>query len=184
MKKILVISNNNDDLNTISAFLEDLIPDCLVIPAQSGIVGIESTKAESPEMVLLDLEIGEIDPCEVCRTLKSEENTKQIPVLLMTDIQSDPKSYVKGFKAGATGFLGKPVDKAELAVQVDMVLRKKKPNLKSSFNRPRKWNPSGPWQAGSHTNLTIFSFLLSDTPRCACMMSLKTAKPGKICYLS
>ena len=53
-----MISDNNDDLNTISIFLEDLVPDCLVIPAQSGIVGIESTKAESPEMVLLDLEIG------------------------------------------------------------------------------------------------------------------------------
>ncbi|MDH4203966.1 MAG: adenylate/guanylate cyclase domain-containing response regulator, partial [Desulfobacteraceae bacterium] len=75
------MSNKNDDLNTMSTFLEDLIPDCLVIPAQSGIVGIESAKAESPELVLLDLEIGEIDRYEVCRTLKSEKNTKHIPIL-------------------------------------------------------------------------------------------------------
>ncbi len=153
MKKILVISNKNDDLNTMSAFLEDLIPDCLVIPVQSGIVGIESIKAESPEMVLLDLEIGEIDPYEVCRTLKSEENTKHIPILLMTDIQSDPKSYVKGLEAGAEGFIGKPIDKAGLAVQVNMVLRisaleKEKAELKKQLQQAQKMESIGTLAGG------------------------------------
>ncbi|MGB2689264.1 MAG: response regulator [Desulfobacterales bacterium] len=153
MKKILVISNKNDDLNTMSAFLEDLIPDCLVIPVQSGIVGIESIKAESPEMVLLDLEIGEIDPYEVCRTLKTEENTKHIPILLMTDIQSDPKSYVKGLEAGAEGFIGKPIDKAGLAVQVNMVLRisaleKEKAELKKQLQQAQKMESIGTLAGG------------------------------------
>jgi len=153
MKKILVISNNNDDLNTISTFLEDLIPDCLVIPAQSGIVGIENTKAESPEMVLLDIEIGGIDRYEVCRTLKSNENTKHIPILLMTDIQSDPKSYVKGLETGATGFLGKPIDKAELAVQVDTILRiraleKEKAYLKKQLQQAQKMESIGTLAGG------------------------------------
>jgi signal transduction histidine kinase/ActR/RegA family two-component response regulator len=153
MKKILVICNKNDDLNTMSAFLEDLIPDCLVIPVQSGIVGIESIKAESPEMVLLDLEIGEIDPYEVCRTLKTEENTKHIPILLMTDIQSDPKSYVKGLEAGAEGFIGKPIDKAGLAVQVNMVLRisaleKEKAELKKQLQQAQKMESIGTLAGG------------------------------------
>ena len=172
MKKILVVSNHNDDLNTISTFLEDLIPGCLVIPAQSGIAGIESTKSESPEMILMDLEIGDIDRYEMCRTLKSDENTKDIPIFLMTDIQSDPESYVKGLGAGVAGFLEKPINKAALAVQVNMVsrisiLEKEKAGLKKLLQQAQKMESIGTLAGGiAHEFNNILFPIIGYTEMC------------------
>ena len=172
MKKILVVSNHNDDLNTLSSFLEDLIPDCLVIPAQSGIAGIESTKSEFPEMILMDLEIGDIDRYEMCRTLKSDENTKDIPIFLMTDIQSDPESYVKGLGAGVAGFLEKPINKAALAVQINMVsristLEKEKAGLKKLLQQAQKMESIGTLAGGiAHEFNNILFPIIGYTEMC------------------
>jgi CheY-like chemotaxis protein len=172
MKKILVMSSIIDDLNTISTYLEDLIPECLVIPSHSGIVGIECTKAEAPEMVLLDIEIGGIDRYEVCRTLKSEENTRHIPILLMIDSQSDSKSYVKGLEAGATGFVRKPIDKAELSVQVKLLLQisaleKEKAELKKQLQLAQKMESIGTLAGGiAHEFNNILFPIIGYTEMC------------------
>jgi PAS domain S-box-containing protein len=126
MAKILAIDDKEDSLISVSAMLKILIPDCIVITAPSGIKGIAKAKAESPDTILLDIKMPGMDGYEVCRRLKSDEDTKHIPVIMVTAIKVDPGSKVKGLEVGADAYLTKPYEDYLLAAQVKTTLRIKK----------------------------------------------------------
>ncbi len=126
MPKILTIDDKMDNLVTLSALLKNLMPDCAVITAQSGIDGIEKAKAGLPDVILLDVRMPDMDGFETCRRLKSDEITKHIPVIMITAMRQDPQSRIKGLEIGADAFLSKPIDEYELVSQVKVALRIKK----------------------------------------------------------
>ena len=126
MPKILAIDDKQDNLVTISALLRNLIPDCTVITSDSGAEGIKKAEAEQPDTILLDIKMPEMDGFEVCRHLKSNEETKHIPVIMVTAIRTDSQSRVKGLEIGADAFLSKPIDEIELVAQIKVMLRIKK----------------------------------------------------------
>jgi len=126
MPKILAIDDKSDNLITISTLLKHLIPESEVVTAQSGIEGIEAVVDESPDVILLDLRMPGIDEFEVCKRLKSEDNTRNIPVIMLTAVKTDSKSRVKGLELGADAFLTKPINETELAAQVNVALRMKR----------------------------------------------------------
>lgn len=126
MAKILVIDDKKDNLTSISVLLKTVIPGCDVLTAQSGSEGIKMTKAKLPDTILLDIKMPEMDGFEVCAQLKSIEEIKHIPIIMITAIQKDSKSMVKGLELGADTFLTKPIDESELAAQVKVTLRIKK----------------------------------------------------------
>jgi len=126
MVTILAIDDKQDNLISQSNLLKKLIPDCNVITAQSGDEGIEKARVALPDTILLDMRVTESDGFEVCRTLKSGENTKHIPVIMVTASETDPKDHIKGLETGADAFLSQPFDEAEFAVQLRAMLRIKK----------------------------------------------------------
>ena len=125
MPKILAIDDKEDTLITISAILKAFIPDCEVITAQSGREGIAKTKSESPDTILLDIKMPQMDGYEVCERLKENEDTKHIPILMITAIKTDPKDLVMGLESGADAYLAKPIDESILIAQVRTALRVK-----------------------------------------------------------
>ena len=154
MTKILLISNKEDDLIAISTLLvNNLASNCQVITAQSGLQGIEKAKNESPGTILLDVEIPGMDGYNVCNILKSNDKTKQIPIIMITEVKSDSISRVKGLEAGADAFLKKPFDEVELTAQINMAFRiseaeKEKVKLKEKLQQARKMEEIGILAAG------------------------------------
>ncbi|MBW2010994.1 MAG: response regulator, partial [Deltaproteobacteria bacterium] len=126
MPKILAIDDKPDNLVTISALLKNLIPHCEIITALSGIEGIGKAKAELPDTILLDIKMPEMDGYEVCKRLKSDKETSHIPVIMITAVETNSESHIKGLETGADAFLGKPIDGYVLVAQVNTALRIKK----------------------------------------------------------
>lgn len=123
MLKIIAIDDNPDNLTAISALLKAIFPDCAVITAQSGAEGIEKTRAELPDTILLDIKMPEMDGFETCRLLKCDDRTKHIPVIMLSAIGNDTKSRVKGLEMGADAFLSKPFVETEIAAHIKVMLR-------------------------------------------------------------
>ncbi|KPA08886.1 multi-sensor hybrid histidine kinase [Candidatus Magnetomorum sp. HK-1] len=126
MTKLLAIDDNQDNLTTISAILRNVVPNCSVLTAKSGAEGIEKAITGCPDAILLDILMPEMDGYEVCQKLKSNENTKHIPIILITATKASAKYRAKGLEIGADAFLSKPIDISELVAQVNVVLRIKK----------------------------------------------------------
>jgi len=126
MHKILVIDDDEDMLEAVSAALRKMITNAEVYTATSGKEGVEIAKSESPDVILLDIIMPEMDGFQVCKLLKVHEDTRHIPVITITAVKNDARSRVKGLESGADVFLSKPIDKSELAAQISAMLRIKK----------------------------------------------------------
>jgi PAS domain S-box-containing protein len=123
MKKILAIDDKKLNLKFIKSFLSKNNPDYQVLIAQSGEEGIKIAKEESPDTILLDILMPEMDSFEVCKILKNDEITKYIPVLMVSALGQDPETRIRGLNAGADAFISKPFDKAELKALLNIMLR-------------------------------------------------------------
>jgi len=126
MIKILIIDDELDILETISSLLDAFLEGCKVLTANSGALGIEMAKEELPDTILLDVTMPEMDGFQVCEILKKDEDTKNIPIIILTGVHTDSKSKIKGLEIGADTFLSKPIKEGELVAHVKAMLRIKR----------------------------------------------------------
>lgn len=88
-----------------------------VIEATNGVEAVDLVCRERPDVVLLDLMMPRLNGFEVCKTLKSDPNTRLIPVVVITD-QRDLESKLQAVNLGADDFLAKPFNVTELGTRV------------------------------------------------------------------
>lgn len=95
-----------------------------VLTAASGQEALEKAETESPDIILLDVMMPEMDGFEVCRRLKANPNLSHIPVVMVTAL-TETEDKVRGLEAGADDFLSKPIDNISLMARVRSLVRLK-----------------------------------------------------------
>lgn len=103
---ILIVDDTPDNLSLLSALLKDLYKTKIAI---NGEKALKIATAETPpDLILLDIMMPEIDGYEVCRQLKENPQTAEIPVIFLT-AKSQVEDEQKGFELGAVDYITKPI---------------------------------------------------------------------------
>lgn len=93
------------------------------ISVASGEDGLDAARDSKPDLVLLDLMLPGLNGLEVCRRLKDDPATEQIPVIMLT-AKGDEEDIIAGFDAGADDYVTKPFKPKVLLARVKAVLRR------------------------------------------------------------
>jgi two-component system alkaline phosphatase synthesis response regulator PhoP len=124
-KKILVVDDEPDFCLIVQGQLEK--EGFEVDLAYNGVEGLEKVQANPPDAIVLDVMMPEKDGYEVCKELKEDENTCEIPVLLLTAVASHVTStrysHADGMATEADDYIAKPASADEISKSLKRMLR-------------------------------------------------------------
>lgn len=120
-KTILAVDDTPSNLD----MLADLLDAYDLIDATSGKDALEIIAEEKIDLILLDIEMPEMNGFEVCRRLKLEERTKDIPIIFLT-AHYEIEYIQKGFEIGGADYINKPFNAVELRARVKTHLQNRK----------------------------------------------------------
>ncbi len=126
--RILAIDDNQDNLTSVMALVEEAFPDSIRLTASNGAAAIELAKKDDPDVILLDIVMPGMDGYEVCSKLKSNPRTSSTPVVFLTALKGDKESRIKALEVGGDAFLAKPIDELELTATIRAMVRIKSAN--------------------------------------------------------
>ncbi|UCE46835.1 MAG: response regulator [Phycisphaerales bacterium] len=119
---VMVVDDNQQNRELLQAYLEDL--DCQTVPAGDGPEALEILAKEGPDLILLDVMMPRMSGFEVCRRIKNDPKTADIPVIMVTAL-NEFGDIERGIDSGTDDFLSKPVNKLELLTRVKTMLKLK-----------------------------------------------------------
>ncbi len=126
---VLIVDDQPTNLHVAHQVLD---PDCEVSVSTDSRDVLDLCRRESPDLVLLDIQMPHLDGFEVCKQLKSTGETRDIPVIFLTSSDS-VEDETRGLEVGAVDFISKPINPAVLRARVKTHL-----TLKSQSDRLRE----------------------------------------------
>jgi two-component system alkaline phosphatase synthesis response regulator PhoP len=119
---VLVVDDNLQNLELLQAYLEDM--ECLTVPAHDGLEAMEIVNENPPDLILLDIMMPKMSGFEVCKRIKNDPKTSDIPIIMVTAL-NEFGDIERGIDSGTDDFLSKPVNKLELLTRVKTMLKLK-----------------------------------------------------------
>jgi two-component system KDP operon response regulator KdpE len=118
--KALIVDDDPDIVEAVSLCFEVRWPEAIIVTAENGAKGLAKFRQESPDLVVLDLGLPDMDGLDVCKTIRGESET---PIIILT-VRDQRGDIVRGLELGADDYITKPFDQMELLARVRAVLRR------------------------------------------------------------
>jgi len=119
--KVLIVDDEPDIVETLSFMLQARNFD--VVTASDGFEALSKVKSERPDLVLLDIMMPGMDGYDVCVKLKTDKETKNIPVVMLT-ARGENEAVIRAHKAGANDYIVKPFSLPTLVSKLNKLLYK------------------------------------------------------------
>lgn len=126
--RVLIVEDNVDNYELVRFLLERA--GYQVLSASNGAEGVDAAKREQPDLVLMDLSMPEMDGWKATAHLKSDDATRNIPVLALT-AHTLPGDRKRAIDAGCDGYISKPINVASFDKLVATLLRQARADLQS-----------------------------------------------------
>ena len=132
---ILIVDDNAQNRELLEAYL-DALP-CETVKAENGIDALKIVENSPPDLILLDIMMPKMSGFEVCERLKSNPDTRNIPVIMVTAL-NEVGDVERGVEVGTDEFISKPFDKLVLITRVKSLLRTRLLKQQLDQNAARK----------------------------------------------
>jgi two-component system alkaline phosphatase synthesis response regulator PhoP len=140
-KKVLIVDDEPGVRQLVSRILNK---NYAVIEAQDGAEAVDVSRSEKPDIILMDMMMPKVDGLTACYVLKKDEDTKEIPILMITAVGFDLNKRLSQDIMGADGYITKPFTPQDLEGTIEQFLSassKKAPasdKKQSSDKKPQK----------------------------------------------
>jgi sigma-B regulation protein RsbU (phosphoserine phosphatase) len=176
-QRILVVDDERFNINVLADLLKPHYKVMAAINGEQALKAAGGTKP--PDLILLDIMMPEMDGYEVCRRLKENEATREIPVIFVTAMGQE-EDETKGLELGAVDYLTKPISPAivEARVRTHLALRKTHQSLRAAYAviEAQKDRMQGELDVGREIQMSMLPRQFPETGQCRVDAVLQPAR--------